>query len=127
MPAAAPPPAPAAPAGEPTVGKRTVAEVTAIRDNMLYAVNDHGYELEDWHQGVLAAYTWALGTADTAPVTGRNSHGIPDAAALRAEDDAADHELRYGARRAYANGVQHAVMWVRGETDDQPWLMWKRS
>ncbi|MGW1043671.1 hypothetical protein [Streptomyces sp. NPDC002547] len=122
----APPPPDAAPAAA-TVGKRTVAEVAAIVDNMEYAVRVEGYELEEWHQGILAAYSWVLGTAATAPVTGRTSHGIPDAAQLRVEDDAAEEGLRLGPRRKYANGVQHAVMWVRGLTDDQPWSMWRRD
>ncbi|MGD6757285.1 hypothetical protein [Streptomyces sp. BH105] len=104
------------------VGKRPVAEVAAILDNMEYAVRTRGYELEEWHQGIRAAYTWAIGTADTSPITGRTPQGIPDAANLRVEDDAAEEALRTGPRRTYANGVQHAVMWVRGLTDDQPWL-----
>ncbi|MFG3207927.1 hypothetical protein [Streptomyces sp. NPDC048192] len=121
-----PPPPDTAPAAV-MVGKRTVAEVAAIVDNMEYAVRAKGYELEEWHQGILAAYTWVLGVAATAPLTGRTSHGIPDAAQLRAEDDAAEEALRSGPRRKYANGVQHAVMWVRGLTDDQPWLMWQKD
>lgn len=107
-----------APAEATTVGRRTIAEITALVENIQYALSQ-GYEMPEFHEGVRDAYRWVLGQS-AASYTGRM--GIPDGAQLRAEDDAADEALRTGPRRKHANGVQHAVMWVRGLTDDQPWF-----
>lgn len=96
-------------------------------DNMRYAVEVRGYQLEEFHEGVYAAYAWVLGKATTAPITGRTTDGLPDARQLRAEDDAAEQSRVNGPRRRYAAGVQHAVMWVRGQTEDQPWLLWQQT
>lgn len=100
------------------VGKRTVAEVAALVENIHFALSQ-GYDMPEWHEGVSAAYQWATGQSP-APYTGRT--GIPDRAQLQAEDDAADEALRMGPRRTFANGVQHAVMWILGLTEDQPWF-----
>ncbi|MGW6605161.1 hypothetical protein [Streptomyces sp. NPDC055036] len=112
------PPLPDAAPAEAMVGKRTVAEIAALVENIRLALSQ-GYEMPEFHEGVQAAYQWVLGQS-AAPFTGRT--GIPDRAQLRAEDDAADEALRSGPRRKFANGVQHAVMWVRGQTEDQPWF-----
>ncbi|WP_194293038.1 hypothetical protein [Streptomyces smaragdinus] len=112
------------------IGKRHLAEITEIRDNILYAVNDRGWELQHWDQGVLDTYEWSLGTRDHSPITHRPSTGHPSPTDLAREDDAAYEELRFGAdphRQTYANGVQHATMWLRGQTDSQPWSLWIRS
>jgi hypothetical protein len=116
----APPLPDAAPAAA-TVGRRTVAEVAALVEEIRLALSQ-GYEMPEFHAGVQAAYQWVLGQSP-APFTGRT--GIPDRDQLRAEDDAADEAMRTGTRRKFANGVQHAVMWVRGQTEDQPWF-WAR-
>ncbi|MFI5987096.1 hypothetical protein ACIBEA_40305 [Streptomyces sp. NPDC051555] len=118
-----PPPMPDGPPAEPVVGRRTIAEITALLDNIRYAVETKGHQLEEFHEGVRAAYSWAVGRGPS-PITDRAA-GIPDVRQLRAEDDAAEDALRSSSRRRYANGVQHAVMWVRGATDDQPWLSWQ--
>ncbi|MFF4828193.1 hypothetical protein ACFY20_35510 [Streptomyces sp. NPDC001312] len=112
----APPPA------EALVGTRTLVEVATLLDNIRYAVESHRYELEEFHEGVRATYLWAVGQGPS-PITDR-AGGIPDARQLRAEDDAAEAAMR-GPRRRYANGVQHAAMWLRGATQDQPWAVWK--
>ncbi len=106
-----------------TVGRRTFADITRLLDNIELAVRE-GYELPEFFDGVRDAYRWVSGRA-AAPYTGRT--GIPDAQQLREEDDAADEAMRTGPRRTHANGVQHAVMWVRGATEDQPWLIWQSS
>ncbi|MFG3071911.1 hypothetical protein [[Kitasatospora] papulosa] len=103
------------------IGTRTSAEVTALLDNMLRAVRT-GYQLEEFHEGVRATYLWAIGHGSS-PITDRAA-GTPDARQLRAEDDAAETAMR-GPRRRYANGVQHATMWLRGATEDQPWPVWE--
>ncbi|MFJ2922885.1 hypothetical protein [Streptomyces sp. NPDC087307] len=106
---------------EPLVGKRTLAEVARLLDNIGHAVRT-GYQLEEFHEGVRATYLWAVGQGRS-PLTDRAA-GIPDVRQLRAEDDAAEAAIR-GPRRRYANGVQHAAMWLRGATQDQPWLVWE--
>ncbi|WP_344287993.1 hypothetical protein [Streptomyces synnematoformans] len=100
------------------VGQRTVGEITALVEDIRLALSQ-GYEMPEFHEGVQAAYQWVLGLSP-APFTGRT--GIPDRAQLWAEDNAADEALRTGPRRTFANGVQHAVMWVRGATEEQPWF-----
>ncbi|MCG0065956.1 hypothetical protein L0F81_22110 [Streptomyces tricolor] len=112
----APPPA------EALVGRRTLAEVTALLANIEHAERT-GYRLEEFHEGVRAAYLWAVGRGPS-PITDHAASRIPDARQLRAEDDAAEAAMR-GPRRRYANGVQHAVMWLRGATQDQPWTLWE--
>ncbi|AEY94351.1 hypothetical protein SHJG_p236 (plasmid) [Streptomyces hygroscopicus subsp. jinggangensis 5008] len=112
----------APPPTEALVGRRTLADVTALLDNIEHALRS-GYRLEEFHEGVRAAYLWAIGKAPS-PITDRAAAGIPDARQLRAEDDAAEAAMR-GPRRRYANGVQHAAMWLRGATDDQPWTVWE--
>lgn len=114
-------PPPDAPPAEPLVGRHTLAEVIALLDNIEHAVRT-GYQLEEFHEGVQATYRWAVGQG-RAPITDR-AVGIPDARQLRAEDDAAEAAMR-GPRRRYANGVQHAAMWLRGATQDQPWAAWE--
>lgn len=110
------------------MGARTVAEVNAVRDNILYAAG-RGFTPE-FAQGILAAYRWVLGEAP-APISGHAPQGCPDTAVLREEDEAASQQLRFARDRArsrdYVNGVQHALMWTRGETNDQPWPMWDQS
>lgn len=115
------PPLPDAPPAEALVGRRPLAEVAALLDNIEQALST-GYRLEEFHEGVRATYLWAAGQGRS-PITDRAA-GIPDAWQLRAEDDAAEAALR-GPRRRYANGVQHAAMWLRGATEDQPWTMWE--
>jgi hypothetical protein len=115
------PPPPDAPPAEPLVGRRTLAEVTALLDNIEHAVRT-GYQLEEFHEGVRATYRWAVGQGRS-PISDR-AVGIPDARQLRAEDDQAEAAMR-GPRRRYANGVQHAAMWLRGATQDQPWAVWE--
>ncbi|MGP3691158.1 hypothetical protein ACTVZO_41930 [Streptomyces sp. IBSNAI002] len=114
-------PPPGVPPAEALVGRRPLAEVTALLDNIEHAAGT-GYRLEEFHEGVRATYLWAIGRGP-GPVTGRTA-SIPDARQLRAEDDAAEGAMR-GPRRRYANGVQHAAMWLRGATQDQPWAVWK--
>ncbi|MEU0032029.1 hypothetical protein [Streptomyces sp. NPDC006335] len=111
----------APPPEEPLVGRRTLAEVTALLDNIEHAVRT-GYQLEEFHEGVRATYRWAVGQGRS-PISDRPA-GIPDARQLRAEDDEAEAAMR-GPRRRYANGVQHAAMWLRGATQDQPWTVWE--
>lgn len=115
------PPQPDEPPAEALVGRRPLAEVTALLDNIESAERT-GYRLEEFHEGVRAAYRWAVGQGRS-PITDRAA-GIPDARHLRAEDDAAEAAMR-GPRRRYANGVQHATMWLRGATEDQPWTVWE--
>ncbi|MGW3491549.1 hypothetical protein [Streptomyces sp. NPDC001054] len=112
---------PSTPPAEPVIGRRTLAEVVALLDNIEYAVQT-GYQLEEFHEGVRATYWWAVGRAPS-PITDR-APGIPATQQLRAEDDAAEAAMR-GPRRRYANGVQHAAMWLRGGTQDQPWTPWE--
>ncbi|MER8187581.1 hypothetical protein [Kitasatospora sp. NPDC094015] len=75
-------------------------------------------------RGSLAAYLWALGRGDTAPVTGARGTGRPDLLALTAEVDAAMVELEYQSQRTvprdYTQGVHDALSWVCGHTDDHP-------
>ncbi|MFE7268190.1 hypothetical protein ACFU9B_40335 [Streptomyces sp. NPDC057592] len=106
---------------EPLVGKRTLAEVTALLDNIEHAVQT-GYQLEEFHEGVRATYLWAVGQGRS-PITDRAA-GVPDDRQLKAEDDEAEAAIR-GPRRRYATGVQHAAMWLRGATRDQPWMVWE--
>ncbi|MGW1101317.1 hypothetical protein ACWD64_37830 [Streptomyces antibioticus] len=115
------PPPPDEPPAEALVGRRALTEVTALLDNIEHAVRT-GYQLEEFHEGVRATYRWAVGQARS-PITDRAA-GIPDAPQLRAEDDAAEAAMR-GPRRRYANGAQHAAMWLRGATQDQPWAVWE--
>jgi hypothetical protein len=115
------PPPPDGPPAEALVGRRPLTEVTALLDNIERALRT-GYRLEEFHEGVRATYLWATGQGRS-PITDRAA-GIPDPRQLRAEDDAAEAAMR-GPRRRYANGVQHAAMWLRGATEDQPWTMWE--
>lgn len=116
----------AAGAGPATVGARTVAEVAAVRDNIAYA-GSRGFQ-PDFGRGIYAACLWALGEAP-GPLTGRAAHAVPDTAQLHEESAAADRQLQFPDDRArprdYVNGVQHAVMWISGESDTQPWPMWQ--
>lgn len=72
-----------------------------------------------WDQGIYDAARWALGELDTAPISGTYTAGIPDATALRAEDDAAFRAIR-NSSYTYEVAVQHTLMWVRGLTSDSP-------
>lgn len=119
--ASAPPPLPDTVSASTQVGQRTVGEIAALVEDIRLALSQ-GYEMPEFHEGVQAAYRWVLGQSP-APFTGRT--GIPDRAQLGAEDEAADEAMRTGHRRRFANGVQHAVMWVRGQTEEQPWF-WHR-
>jgi hypothetical protein len=126
-------PHPRAP-GQPavTIGARSRQEIEHLRDLVRADLGKGDRtgrrwdrdELQ-WRQGIVDAALWALGDSSFAPVTGQT--GEPDDAALRDEDFAAD-DIACGRRSipgitpAYANGVQHTVMWVRGETQDSPWF-----
>jgi hypothetical protein len=73
-----------------------------------------------WAGAVRDAAAWALGRASTAPISGRVSRGRPTAAALAAEDDAAEAAIHQAGRHEYAAAIQHTLMWIRGQTDDAP-------
>lgn len=79
-----------------------------------------------WLRGVIAAASWALGELEAAPISGaRTGLGvIPDVDLMEDEDDKAEWALRHpreaGYSYSYANGVQHCLMWITGDTDDSP-------
>lgn len=81
----------------------------------------------EWTRGIADAARWALGELDSAPITGTfTGRGVcPDVPTMRAEDDKADAALRRPleagvSSSTYANGVQHTLMWITGDTDDSP-------
>ncbi|GAA2836755.1 hypothetical protein ACFQ0M_48795 [Kitasatospora aburaviensis] len=119
-PASVPPPPPAAAPTAHLVGTRERAEVEAIVVAMEDERGQPDFEQSQFEDAVLDTYRWALGRRP-APVTGRT--GPVDDEALDQEDDTAD-ALIYtpgSIPQKYAVGVQHAAMWLRGQTDDQPW------
>lgn len=77
-----------------------------------------------YRTGALSGYRWALGRADSAPVTGAPGGGTPALDVLTAEVDAALVQLedltREPAALAYTQGVQEALAWVCGQRDDRP-------
>jgi hypothetical protein len=116
-----------------TIGARRRQDVSRLCDVVTDACQRHEQEPEKWGssslefvRGIVAALTWVLGRSEWAPVTGAYTPGGPDTAALRAEDYAADDAACRrrnipGISPSFANGVQHTVMWVRGDTDDPPY------
>jgi hypothetical protein len=87
---------------------------------------DGGRRDDEWERGIIDAASWALGELERAPIsrtlTGKGV--VPDADLIEDEDDKADWALRHpreaGTTSAYANGVQHTLMWVGGDTDEPP-------
>jgi hypothetical protein len=80
----------------------------------------------EWKRGIGDAARWALGELENAPVTrtltGRDV--CPDVLTMRAEDHKADAAIRHpsaaGVSSTYANGVQHTLMWIIGDTEESP-------
>lgn len=117
---------PQQPAAE-VIGRRTRAEVEAEQRRADWHV-EHERRTgarepgggRSYHEGVADAVRWALGERETAPVTGRYSPpGVPGAAELRAEDNAAYDAIYRQRPNSYQTGVQAALMWVRGETQQR--------
>jgi hypothetical protein len=116
------------------IGTRSRQEVERLRDLVSAdlaedeaAGREVRWEDTEWCRGIVAAAQWVLAEGEWAPVTGAYTPGGPDTAALRAEDYAADDVACRrrnipGISSSFANGVQHTVMWVRGDTDERPWF-----
>jgi hypothetical protein len=125
----------APPSAPQSVGARSRQELSRLYDAVTDACQRYEQEPEWWGfsslesvRGIAAALAWVLGRSEWAPVTGEYTPGGPDAAALRAEDYTADDAACRrrnvpGISPSFANGVQHTVMWVRGDTDDPPYAV----
>ncbi|MCX5202838.1 hypothetical protein OG897_15435 [Streptomyces sp. NBC_00237] len=74
-------------------------------------------------RGALAGYVWALGSAQTTPVTGDPSSAAPDGDQITAELAAAENQLADPVRRdiprEYVQGVWDALAWVSGRSDER--------
>ena len=113
------------------IGARPRHLVERLKDE---AERDYAQELRkplsypgpEWTRGIADAARWALGELDRAPVSGTfTGRGVrPDVRAMRAEDYRADDAVRRpapsGVSGVYANGVQHTLMWITGDTDESP-------
>jgi hypothetical protein len=74
--------------------------------------------------GQITALAWILGLANEAPLTGAQNVDVTDTWAVANEQYLATNMLqgrvpldRRG--RSYAVGVEHALMWVRGQTNSE--------
>ncbi|GAB3658663.1 hypothetical protein [Streptomyces sparsus] len=77
-----------------------------------------------YSRGALAAYLWALGRGDAAPVTAYTVAGAPSMETLTAEADAAAVQMEDSTQRSvpreYLHGVHDALAWVCGHTETRP-------
>jgi hypothetical protein len=98
----------------------------ADRDRARELQKPSGYPGPEWTRGIADAARWALGELENAPVTRTfTGRGVcPDVPTMRAEDHKADAAIRrpseVGVSSTYANGVQHALMWITGDTEESP-------
>jgi hypothetical protein len=106
-----------------SIGARSRADVARQRDlaarGLARAAGDKASRDVRWDQGIFDAARWALGEVEVSPITRTYVGGVPDAAALRVEDDAAYAAIK-NSSFAYEVAVQHTLMWVRGLTADSP-------
>jgi hypothetical protein len=126
------PPAPGPPPPPAIIGERPRWQIERLRNQ---AAQEHAEYRQDpdywgtsidWVRGIADAASWALGELEMAPIsrtpTGRGV--VPDADLIEVEDDKAEWALRHpreaGTTYSYANGVQHTLMWIGGDTDDCP-------
>ncbi|MFC4608626.1 hypothetical protein ACFO9E_12455 [Streptomyces maoxianensis] len=109
---------------EPRVGTRAYADVELAQKQLGAREVERGRSPQ-FSSGASAAYDWALGRADRAPVTGAgDAESVPDLQVLTAEVDAAvvqmeDPTGRPGPRD-YNRGVHDALAWVCGHSDEAP-------
>jgi hypothetical protein len=98
----------------------------ADRDRARELQKPSGYPGPEWTRGIGDAARWALGELENAPVTQTfTGRGVcPDVRTMRAEDHKADAAIRRPSEAevssTYANGVQHALMWITGDTEESP-------
>ncbi len=105
-----------------TVGARPRTEVeTTLRELEAEAAAPH--RQTQISRGALAGYIWALGSAQTTPVTGSHCSVAPNDAELAAELAAAEDQLADPVRRdiprEYVQGVCDALAWVTGRSDEK--------
>lgn len=104
------------------IGTRSRTEVEKAHEALEHAAAPQGGGA--YRNGALTGYRWALGRADSAPVTGAPGGGTPGLEVMTAEVDAALVQLedltRDTAGLAYTQGVQEALAWVCGHRDDRP-------
>ncbi|MFV0131427.1 hypothetical protein ACLGI4_27580 [Streptomyces sp. HMX112] len=98
------------------IGVRTAADVEAAR-------RDDAAERRSpqFRAGASAAYEWATGHAERAPVTAAGAAGVPGLPLLTAEVDAVvvqleDRTVSPGTRD-YLSGVHDALAWICGYSD----------
>ena len=96
------------------------ADIAARRERML--ASGSPYTTEPYNRGQLAALGWVLGIVDLSPLTGQAGVDVADRWALTREQIHAT-EMLQGVRERdrrgidYISGVEHALMWVLGQTD----------
>ncbi|MFI9255175.1 hypothetical protein [Streptomyces sp. NPDC053069] len=98
-----------------SVGVRQRSEVSSA----LAALTDgQGAQSPQFRAGEAVAYEWALGRADSSPVTGRGVPGPPDLALLTAELDAVTVQLEdtgnLPGNTDYLRGLHAGLTWVCG-------------
>ncbi|WP_328536021.1 hypothetical protein [Streptomyces sp. NBC_00344] len=112
---------PTEPFEEPHVGTRYRWEVEAAYRKLEASAGDQQSPLAN---GLLTAYSWALGHTTTAPVTGDVSAGAPGLGLLTAEVDAATVQLEGAAQRGipqdHIQGVYDALAWICGQLEPRP-------
>jgi hypothetical protein len=131
-------PQPATPAASPQhspnepIGTRQRWQVERLRDQAAHeyteALKDPQFwgKTVDWKRGITDAGRWALGELESAPISGTYTGlgVVPDIDLMETEDDKAEWALRHpsevGHSSSYANGVQHTMMWIVGDTETSP-------
>lgn len=106
---------------------RPRAEIQASYERIRVELEENlalGIRGESYTRGKLTALEWVLGTAETSPLTGRLGVDVTDRWAL-GRDQYLATDMLYGHAeldrrgREYVVGVEHALMWVRQETDSR--------
>jgi hypothetical protein len=104
------------------VGLRDRDEIQRARDAAAAGTDPPGDYVTDFTTGAVSAFDWLLGLS-AAPLSGMDTEiTVRD---IVHEEDLADEAIyrRPGAaavRQGWAVGVQHALMWARGECDEPP-------
>ena len=88
-----------------------------------YEQRAHAEEFRQFLAGAHAALAWVLGRRSLAPASGRVQE--PSIEAMRREEKLCDQIIYSGDPRPlldpdYANGIEHALSWVRGAEDVPP-------
>ncbi|QMU77058.1 hypothetical protein GXW83_16445 [Streptacidiphilus sp. PB12-B1b] len=109
--------------GTQVIGARSRTEVERSLDSLHGTVGSHQTQTQ-FYRGMESGLLWALGRAESAPITGARGAREPGMGAITAEVDAATVQLENQTLRTvardYVQGAHDALVWICGYSNDQP-------